>query len=282
MIVPLAEMQREARKKGYAVPHFLGANFEMTLAAIEAAVVCNSPLALGFAPEVFAMIPLEYALPMLRGAAERAPVPVSIQLEHGAGYEILAKAIALGMQSVMFDGSHLPVEENLQKTKEIVRMAHAFGCDVEAELGYVGGSALRDGEGGPSRETDPAMVLDFIAKSQVDSLAISFGNVHGKYRGEPRLNYGLVEEIAGLTDVPLTMHGGSGLTKEQYEKSIAAGISNIHFYTNITLGLWKHLEEIARERDNQPVYHELCGATIAYFKKEILQVMEICKSAGRA
>ena len=121
MIVPLAAMQKEARKKGYAVPHFLGANFEMTLAAIEAAKECGSPLALGFAPEVFAMIPLEYAVPMLREAADRATVPVSIQLEHGTGYEILARAISLGMQSVMFDGSHLPVEENIQKTKEIVK-----------------------------------------------------------------------------------------------------------------------------------------------------------------
>ena len=123
MIVPLAVMQKEARKKGFAVPHFLGANFEMTLAAIEAAKECGSPLALGFAPEVFAMIPLEYAVPMLREAADRATVPVSIQLEHGKGYEILARAISLGMQSVMFDGSHLPVEENIQKTKEIVKMA---------------------------------------------------------------------------------------------------------------------------------------------------------------
>ena len=125
MIVPLAVMQKEARKKGYAVPHFLGANFEMTLAAIEAAKECGSPLALGFAPEVFAMIPLEYAVPMLREAADRATVPVSIQLEHGTGYEILARAISLGMQSVMCDGSHLPVEENIQKTKEIVKIAHS-------------------------------------------------------------------------------------------------------------------------------------------------------------
>ena len=119
MIVPLAVMQKEARKKGYAVPHFLGANFEMTLAAIEAAKECGSPLALGFAPEVFAMIPLEYAVPMLREAADRATVPVSIQLEHGKGYEILARAISLGMQSVMFDGSHLPVEENIQKPRKL-------------------------------------------------------------------------------------------------------------------------------------------------------------------
>jgi fructose-1,6-bisphosphate aldolase, class II len=282
MIVPLAVMQKEARKKGYAVPHFLGANFEMTLAAIEAAKECGSPLALGFAPEVFAMIPLEYAVPMLREAADRATVPVSIQLEHGTGYEILARAISLGMQSVMFDGSHLPVEENTQKTKEIVKMAHAFGCDVEAELGYVGGSALCDIESKESRETDPDIVLEFIQQSQVDSLAISFGNVHGRYRGEAKLNYALVEKIAGMTEVPLTMHGGSGLTKEQYKKSIEAGISNIHFYTNITLGLWKSLEELAKKRNSQPVYHEICGATIAYFKKEILNIMEICKSAGKA
>ena len=85
-----------------------------------------------------------------------------------------------------------------------------------------------------------------------------------------------------MTEVPLTMHGGSGLTKEQYKKSIEAGISNIHFYTNITLGLWRSLEELAKKRNSQPVYHEICGATIAYFKKEILNIMEICKSAGMA
>lgn len=274
-IVALSELQKKARKGGYAIPHVLGSNIEMTIAAISAAEESNSPIALGFAPEVFYMIPMEYALPMIVGVAKRAKVPVAVQLEHGADYETIAKAISLGMKSVMFDGSDLAFEENVRKTREIVKMAHAFGADVEAELGCVGGSALSDVDKKESLYTDPNLVLEFIDKTKIDSLAVSFGNFHGKYNAEPKLNYALVEEIAKLTDIPLTMHGGSGLVYEQYSKSIDAGISNIHFYTNITLGLWEHLSKVAVRSNNKPVYHELCVASIEYFKKEVTNIIKM-------
>ena len=179
------------------------------------------------------------------------------------------------MKSVMIDGSDLAFEENVRKTREIVKMAHAFGADVEAELGCVGGSALSDVDKKESLYTDPNLVLEFVDKTKIDSLAVSFGNFHGKYNAEPKLNYALVEEIAKLTDIPLTMHGGSGLVYEQYSKSIDAGISNIHFYTNITLGLWEHLSKVAVRSNNKPVYHELCVASIEYFKKEVTNIIKM-------
>ena len=281
-LMGLAQMQRAARKEGYGVPHFLGSNIEMTIAAITAAEEMRSPLALGFAPEVFSMIPMEYALPMMVSAAERASVPISVQLEHGSDYETIARAISLGMGSVMFDGSELSFEENIEKTKEIVKMAHAFGVDVEAELGYVGGSALTDKEGKESRNTNPALVPEFIEKTGIDSLAISFGNFHGKYKAPPVLDYSLVEAVTKLTDIPLTMHGGSGLCEEEYKSAIRSGISNIHFYTYTTLDLWSHLEKVAEAADYRPVYHNLCRATIEYFTLQTKRAMKMLGSAGRA
>ena len=238
-IVLLADLQKNAYKQKYAIPHFLGANLEMIISAIQVAERKHSPVALGFAPEVFYMIPMEIVIPAMIAAAKRASIPVALQLEHGSSYDQVAKAIHCGLNSVMFDGSHLPYEENVKLTKEIAKMAHAFGASVEAELGNVGGSALVDIVGTDSTMTDPLCVRDFIERTSIDSLAISFGNYHGRFKAIPCLNYDIVKKVIKQTNIPLTMHGGSGFSEEEYRKCIESGISNIHFYTYITLDLWR-------------------------------------------
>jgi fructose-bisphosphate aldolase class II len=280
--VKLADLQREARKGGYAVPHFLGGNMEMVIAEIRAAEDKNSPLAIGFAPEVFHMIPMEISIPLIVAAAKRAKVPVATQLEHGKDFETIVKAIKLGVSSVMFDGSSLPYEENITQTKEIVKMAHAFGISVEAELGSVGGSALPNVEVKDSLYTDPEMVCDFIEKTGVDSLAISFGNFHGKYRGTPKLDFDRIKEIDALVDIPLVMHGGSGLTESEYRRCIECGISNIHFYTYWTMGLWDSLMISVSKMETKPVYHQLVDWTIEYFYRQTENVINILGSENKA
>lgn len=281
-IVLLADLQREAYQNGYAVPHFLGSNLEMILAAIRAATRKRSPVALGFAPEVFPMIPMDIVIPAMVAAAQKADVPVAIQLEHGSSYEQIAQAIRCGMTSVMFDGSHLPYEDNVRCTKEITTMAHAFGASVEAELGNVGGTSLVGIEGTESTLTDPACVEDFVSRTGVDSLAVSFGNYHGKFKAEPHLHYDIVRQIAALTDIPLTMHGGSGFTVEEYRMCIASGISNIHFYTYICLDLWQTLQTKAAAYENRPVYHQVSEWSIEYYQAKIEKVMEMLLSERRA
>lgn len=281
-VVLLADLQKDAYKQKYAIPHFLGANLEMIISAIQVAERKRSPVALGFAPEVFYMIPMEIVVPAMVAAAKRASIPVALQLEHGSGYDQVAAAIHCGLSSVMFDGSHLPYEENVKLTKEITKMAHAFGASVEAELGNVGGSALADAVGSESTMTDPLCVSDFIEKTRIDSLAISFGNYHGKFKAVPRLNYDIVKQAIKQANIPLTMHGGSGFSKEEYRKCIESGISNIHFYTYITLDLWRTLQGEAGNYENKPVYHQISDWTIKYFEGKIGEAMEMLGSVGKA
>lgn len=281
-IVKLAELQREARKGGYAIPHFLGGSMEMVIAEIKAAEDKNSPIAIGFAPEVFYMVPMEVSIPLIVGAAKRSRVPVATQLEHGKDFDTIARAINLGMTSVMFDGSSLPYEENIRQTREIVKMAHAFGVSVEAELGSVGGSALTNVEIKESLYTEPKIVPDFVERTGVDSLAISFGNFHGKYRGTPKLDYERVRKISQLVDIPLVMHGGSGLTESEYRKCIECGISNIHFYTYVTMGLWEHLKQSVESLDAKPVHHQLVEWMIEYFYKQTEKVINMLGSENKA
>ena len=275
-------LQQAARRGRYALPHFLGGTTEMVVAQIKAAEDCDSPLALGFAPEVFHMVPLHYSLPMIVNAAQRARVPVATQLEHGHDFDTIMKAMQLGVSSVMFDGSSLPFEENIAQTREIVRVGHAIGVAVEGELGSVGGSAIATAAEKHSLFTEPADVAEFVARTAVDTLAISFGNVHGKYRGQPKLDLERVGRIASLVDTPLVMHGGSGLTAADYKASIAAGITNIHFYTGIAIGVWGHLKHAAGDSEATPMYHEMVAWTMDHFYRETTHIIEMLGSAGQA
>lgn len=275
-------LQRAARQGRYALPHLLGGTIEMVVAQIKAAEDCDSPLALGFAPEVFPTVPLEHSLPMIVNAAQRARVPIATQLEHGRDFDTIMRAIRLGVSSVMFDGSDLPFEENVAQTREIVRVAHAFGVAVEGELGCVGGSAVRTTDEKESFFTEPEHVVEFVARTGVDTLAISFGNVHGHYRGRPCLDLERVRRISELVDIPLVMHGGSGLCAEDYRRVIESGISNIHFYTAIAGGVWPHLNKMAGAAEATPLYHELVGWTMDHFYHEAVHVIDMLGSAGHA
>jgi ketose-bisphosphate aldolase len=283
MIYKLADLQRTARRHRYAVPHLLGGNLEMTHGELRAAEALGSPIALGLAPEVFASVPMEIAFPMILNAAARATVPVAVQLEHGKSYAQIERALRLGVGSVMFDGSDLPFDENVARTREIVAMAHALDACVEAELGSVGGSALRGRtDDPPGYATDPDLVVDFIASTGVDSLAIAFGNVHGHYRGEPTIDLALVERIAAITDTPLVMHGGSGLPDDVYPAIVAAGISNIHFYTGIAMHAWEAIKEKIGDADRHPPYHEVVAHAVDFFESRTRHVIGLLGSAGRA
>ncbi len=280
--VRIDALQHAAKRGKYAIPHFLGGTTEMVVAQIKAAEDSDSPLALGFAPEVFDKVPLEHSLPMIVNAAQHARVPVATQLEHGRDFDTVVRAIRLGVSSVMFDGSSLPFDENVAQTREIVKVGHAFGVAVEGELGSVGGSAVATTEEKESLFTEPEDVVEFVARTGVDTLAISFGNVHGRYRGMPNLDYDRVSTISHLVGTPLVMHGGSGLAATEYRRAIESGITNIHFYTGIALGVWQHLKNAVGDCDADPIYHEMVGWTMDHFYRETVHVINMLGSAGRA
>lgn len=279
MIYKLSELQKIARENRFAIPHVLGGNLEMTYGAIKAAQEMESPLALGFAPEVFASLPMAMVMPAIMNAAREANIPIAVQLEHGKSYEQAAEAISLGAISVMYDGSDLTYEDNVRNTAEVVRMAHAFGACVDAELGHVGGSAVR---GTPitssGKKTDPDLVVDFVKRTGVDTLAVSFGNVHGHYQGPVDIDTDLVRMITKVTDVPLVMHGGSGLPDEVYRGIVEAGISNIHFYSGIVKDIWSELKRKVGPEDLFPPFHEIVSYNIDFFEEKTKKIIRLLGS----
>jgi len=273
----------DARKKRYGVLSLLGGNLEMVVGLVMAAEEKIAPLILVYNEDVTPEIPMELGIPLIVNAAKRARVPVATILDHGKSLEHAVKAIHLGSSSVMFDGSGLPYEENVKKTKEVVRVAHAVGVDVEGELGSISGSAVSLGENGPdSAFTDPDVAADFVASTGVDALAISFGNVHGVYKGEPNLDLDRVRKIHSLVDVPLVMHGASGLVESDYQDIVDSGISKVCYYTAMAIGASNDLKSMLADAEwDATVYHNIISRSIGYFYTDTKRLMDVVGSSGR-
>jgi fructose-bisphosphate aldolase class II len=272
----------------------LGGNLDMVIGQVQAAEELRAPLILAFNQGVTPDVPLEFAMPMLVNVASRASVPVATILDHGDSLEACLRAIHLGSSSIMFDGSTLPYEENIRQTREVVRAAHALGVSVEGELGSIAGTAAERGgigaspdgdesaEGHVSLFTDPDLAVDFVQRTGLDTLAISFGNVHGTYRGEPQLNLELVRQIHAKVDVPLVMHGASGLADGEYRKIVESGISKVCYYT--AMGR-RAAADIRRMLVGDPdqggaVYHEIISWAISSFRADTERVMALVGCIG--
>ena len=291
-LVGIKEILTEARRRRYGVLSLLGGNLDMVIGQIAAAEKHRAPLILAFNQKVTPKVPLELGMPLLVNAARRASVPVATTLDHGDSLESVVKAIHLGTSSVMFDGSTLPYEENVRQTKEVVRVAHALGVSVEAELGSIAGSAAETGGvGAPaaafdddssgSMFTDPELALDFVERTGVDALAISFGNAHGTYQGEPKLDLDLVRAIHTLVDVPLVMHGASGLADSEYQKIVESGISKVCYYTAMGKRAANDIRGMLVDAgQDRAVYHEIISRAIDFFREDTVKVMTLVGCTG--
>lgn len=293
-LVSMKEILCDARKNRYGVMSLLGGNLEMVIGHIMAAEEQKAPLILTFTQEVTPKVPLELGMPMLVNAAKRAKVPVATILDHGDSLETVVKAIHLGTSAVMFDGSALPYEENIEQTREIVRVAHALGVSVEAELGSITGSAT--GSGGfnapvlrpdnsdlKAASTDPEQAAEFVERTGVDALAISFGNVHGTYQGEPNLDLDLVGDIYSQVDIPLVMHGASGLAFSQYPAIVANGISKVCYYTAAGIRAANDIHRMLMDAGQDgAAYHEIIARSIDFFKTDTVKLMKLLGCSGVA
>jgi len=283
-LVSSSEILAEARKRKYGVPSLLAGNLELVIGPLMAAEERRSPLILPFNQEVTPKVPMELGIPMAVSAAKRAKVPVAVILDHGKSLEEIVKAIHLGASSVMFDGSHLPYEENVRQTREVVRTAHAVGVCVEAELGGISGFAVDLADAGPeSSFTDPDLAVDFVERTGVDTLAVSFGNAHGVYRGEPNLDLDRVRKIHTLIDVPLVMHGASGLVEDEYPRIVASGISKVCYYTAMGIGAANELGAMLESAGQDTVvYHHLISRAIDYFCVYTTRLLDLLGCSGTA
>lgn len=284
MLVNMKEVLYDAKKDHYAVGLFNAVNLELARGIIAAAEQTGSPVIMGTAEVLFPYGPLEevsyYLLPM----AKKAKVPVVIHLDHGVKKETCLKALELGFTSIMYDCSTDSYDENVRKVKEMADIAHSFGATIEGELGHVGdneGSAegnshLTD----PSKFfTDPRMAKDYVQKTGVDALAIAVGNAHGAYKLPPKLDFDRIRTIAKTVDVPLVLHGGSGLTDNDFKQAIKEGISKVNIFTDINVAAVK--AEFSRFTDMNKGIIDLIPAAVEAIKQESMKKMELFGSVGK-
>lgn len=237
MLVTLKEIMKTAEEQRIAVGSFNTPNLESLRAVIGAAEDLKLPVIIQFAQCHEPWIPLAVIGPVMVEAAKAAAVPVCVHLDHGETLEYLQQALDLGFTGIMYDGSVLSYEENLANTKKAVEMAAETGASVEAELGSMGRRESGAGdETGAEDETkiytDPKLAAAFIKATGIDALACSFGTTHGIYLTEPKLDFDVVRNVRKLTGgIPVVMHGGSGVSREDYEKAIEAGVRKVNYFT---------------------------------------------------
>lgn len=229
-LVKMKELLLQAKEENRAVGAFSVGNLEMVKGAVKAAEDLNTPIILQIAEVRLPHSPLALMGPMMVEAAKKSSVPIAVHLDHGKSLEVLSQALEYGFTSIMMDGSTLPFEENIEKTLQAVDLAKKYGATVEAELGLVGGS--EDGKTDEGiRCTNPQDAKVFLERTGVDALAVAIGNAHGNYPVAPRLAFDVLEAIDKIIHVPLVLHGGTGITPEDFRKAISLGIGKINIAT---------------------------------------------------
>ncbi|MCG0276600.1 MAG: class II fructose-1,6-bisphosphate aldolase [Thermosediminibacteraceae bacterium] len=245
LLVNTKKMLEDARKNKYAIGGFNIHNLETLKAVVKAAYDMRAPLILQTTPGTINHAGEDYIAAMARVASEKYDIPIALHLDHGNSFELVMRCIKAGYTSVMIDGSMLPYEENIALTKKVVEVAHAAGVTVEAELGNVVG--VEDDlyvKEDINALTDPKMAADFVEKTGIDSLAIAIGTAHGMYKGEVKLDFERLREIANLVDIPLVLHGASGVPDELVKKAIELGICKLNIATELKMSFANAIKEV--------------------------------------
>lgn len=292
-LVNMKKMLMDARAGKYAVGAFDVSNLDMAMAVTEVAEEKKSPVILmGLAVDL-AGKRLSYWLGYLRKIAESASVPVAIHLDHAVDIPFIKQCIDGGFSSVMFDGSMLPLEENLAKTREVVSYAHRFDVSVEAELGHVGDGIVGSSEIGAEKKdtfdnpddflTQPSELADFVARSQVDCIAVAVGTAHGLYVHKPHIHFDRLRELNEISPVPMVMHGGSGTPDELIRKSVANGICKLNIFSEMLTAFNGKLKEELLHAEHLAIWpHQLYQKPLAALQEVVRQKIDLVGSAGKA
>lgn len=286
MLVTLKQILDLCEARTCAVGSFNTPNLESVMAVIGAAEELQVPVVIQHAEVHEEIMPLEVIGPVMTEAARRAKVPVCVHLDHGESLDYLCRALDLGFTSIMYDGSNLPFEENLANTRMAVSFAGRAGASVEAEIGTMGrretGSGTPDGEADPGKiYTDPEQAGLFVRESGIDALACSFGTTHGVYLTKPKLDFGVVEQVRRATGgIPVVMHGGSGVSGEEFRRAIQAGVRKINYYTYMAMaggaGAEAYLESVRESGTRDAVlYHDVAQAAVKAMQENCRAAMQV-------
>ena len=265
MIANLNDVLPQAQKNGYAVGLFNTIDTDMLEGAISAAEELNSPIIIGTAEVLLPYGELSLITPSIINAAKNASVPVVVHYDHGLTFEKCLEALKLGFSSVMFDASVLDYDENIKQTREIVKIAHAMGSTVEGEIGHVGDNGA---DSAADIYTSVEMAKDYTDKTNTDACAVAFGTAHGKYLKKPKLDFERLKDIRAAVDIPLVMHGGSGLSDDDFKTAVKCGIAKINIFTDLCTA-------------GEDAVKSACEENIGYLKMRNKKVMAIKEAVKR-
>jgi fructose-bisphosphate aldolase class II len=283
LLVSAKELFQEARRGKYAVGAFNVNNMEILQAIVEAAEEVKSPVIIQASQGGLKYAGIEYIAEMGKLAAAKAKVPLALNLDHGTDFAQVVRCIRHGFSAVMIDGSQLSFEENIAVTKKVVEVAHPNGVSVEAELGKISGVeddvvvAAHD-----ALMTDPDEAAEFVERTNCDALAIAIGTAHGVYKGEPKLDFQRLNEIASRIDTPLVLHGASGVPDEAIQKAISYGIVKINIDTDLRVSFSQAVKDTLNANPNEIDPRKILGPAKAAMKKAVIAKMKLFGSAGRA
>ena len=281
-LVSVAELLKDAEKEGYAVGAFNTNNMEIAQAIVEAAEAERSPVIMQASQGAITYAGLEYITSLALLAASKATVPVALNLDHGTSLAQIVQCIRSGFSAVMYDGSKLSLEENIAMTRKVLEIARPVGVSVEAELGKIGGT--EDDITVSEKDalfTDPDEAAVFVRETGIDCLAIAIGTAHGQYKGEPKLDLDRLKKIRALTQIPIVLHGSSGVPDEAVQEAIRQGIRKVNIDTNIREAfVWamrREMEKNPSEIDPRKILGPARSDTIEIIR----QKMRVFGSSGR-
>lgn len=247
MLVTTKELLLDAQRSKYAVGAFNVENMEMVIAVIRSAENTKSPVIMQTTPGTVKYAGADMYFANIKAAAERASVPVACHLDHGNSLAIVVQAFRAGYTSIMIDGSKLSFADNIAITKSVTEICHASNIPVEAELGRVGGKEDNLDNGDDNPYTDPDEASEFVEKTECDSLAVAVGTAHGVYKGTPQINFDVLDKIKKVVDIPLVLHGTSGVPDEQVIRCVSMGMCKVNYATDLriayTYGVKKYIKE---------------------------------------
>jgi len=272
MLVTLRDILKIAEAEKCAIGSFNSPNLTSLKSIIEAAEELNKPVIIMHAQvhEEMGLCKMDEIAPIMLFMADRAKVPVCVHLDHGTDLDYVKKGLDLGFTSVMYDGSELSTEMNFANTSIAVSLASKYGASVEAEIGSMG-ARESGGEGGESIYTDPDAAKKFAEETGIDALACAFGTAHGLYVKEPKLDFERLEKIKELVSVPLVMHGGSGVSHEDYRKVIELGIRKINYYTYMAKAGGTAVAELA----DKTFFHDIEVEAGKRMKQDVMEAINV-------
>jgi len=282
-LVSVRELLDKAEAGGYAVGAFNCNNMEIIQAIIEAAEMEKAPVIVQASQGAIKYAGLEYITALTKVAAEHTFVPVALHLDHGTSFEQAIKCIRYGFTSVMIDGSKLPLAENIALTKRVLEVARAVGVSVEAEIGKIGGTeddiSVDEWE---ANLTDPAEAKEFADATGVDALAIAIGTAHGQYKGTPKLDFERLKKIKELINIPIVLHGSSGVPDEAIRKAIQLGVRKVNIDTNLREAFVAGVREVLEKDPKQIDPRKILGPARERMRDVIREKIRLFGSAGKA